>query len=457
MNKINIGLYLVLGIGFWLSMKFCSYVSLVIISWVIMTIFMTINFNPIYAIYLLLLCLLNDISRDITGSFTVYTIEVILLSVSLSWIFGMLLTKYNIYFYSSQKQNFIKGKYKFELPEYKILVISWIVFFGIILLSFIKSVNIPASIKQTLRYLEIFLIYLIAFNFINKDNYSHVLKLFLCLSSIISIIAIYQYFRFSNDYLAVKGTVFHHNTLASFLLYSIFITLSFLVITKHWRKIIFVIVIILNLFALKFSFSRGGWLSLILTGLILILMYKKKFVLGLISVTILTIFFISFIPDNSRYKLAKSEIINNIRRDLAKVSLNIIKNEPLLGFGVGNYFYKYKNYIKNISPSIEYIMEGGVINYYLHLTIETGVLGLISFLSIIFFHLKYLIKGINKITVYENKVILVGLTLSLISFLIHINFERILNIHFMGILFGLILGMSIKLVNEFNEQQEKAK
>ena len=105
-----------------------------------------------------------------------------------------------------------------------------------------------------------------------------------------------------------------------------------------------------------------------------------------------------------------------------------------------------------IDKKIENILDGSVINYYIHLAVETGLLGLAAFLGLIFVHMKYLLVRLKGIC-GDRKVIQIGVITCLISFLIHINFERILNVHFMGILFGLFLGMGIKIAENGEENK----
>lgn len=157
---------------------------------------------------------------------------------------------------------------------------------------------------------------------------------------------------------------------------------------------------LLFLLAIYFSGSRGGFLgivsALLLIAYCLLLYYlpswKKiwkiglvlSFIIGLIVVYLWAKPDLSAPPNSGRVATS-----NNIRFEIWKTSLEIIKQKPLVGVGLGNFQNYFQELTKNRVNYPEFIAPNAYSphNLFLAVWLNMGLLGLISFiwLLILFF------------------------------------------------------------------------
>jgi len=166
--------------------------------------------------------------------------------------------------------------------------------------------------------------------------------------------------------------------------------------TRKYEKIIFLTAYIFYLNALFFSFSRVAWagLAVYLLVLFIYILIKKKFVLQkkMLYIILFTGIFM-FILGNIYSSLLLPRISNNTRLEIISSqerlndyarSINIIKDNWLLGVGAGNYGVELNNRVSG-QPAFFYQPAH---NTWLLILIETGLIGLISFTSIFYIKIK---------------------------------------------------------------------
>jgi len=181
---------------------------------------------------------------------------------------------------------------------------------------------------------------------------------------------------------------------------------------------------LLGLLALLVSFSRAGWLaftfSLVLIAMWLMKRSFRKYLRGalprfLVLGTIVVVLSIPFVPrvverlSRDDYGAAYSRI------PLAKVALNMIWHNPVIGVGMGNYKYvmgKYDNTPERITRITAQKIPLAVHNIYLMLAAELGIgaLAIFVFISIAIFWQGLRTLGLrDKIVVLFVVAILAGL------------------------------------------------
>lgn len=206
------------------------------------------------------------------------------------------------------------------------------------------------------------------------------------------------------------------------------------------RKKIYALIFVVLLAADFLTFSRGGYLGL-LAGIIFWLLFfgrkiiathKKKLAFGLI-----VMFLIIFTKNPVSSRLISSfdlgEGSNQGRLETWKQSLEVIKKNPLLGVGLGNY-------PSEIKPGADYREPIYSHNLYLDIAAETGILNAFIFIALL---LSAIISFIKKSA--RNNFFMAG-AVSLVIFSAHSLFETpLFSVHILPLL---LIIMSLGNVNQ---------
>lgn len=198
---------------------------------------------------------------------------------------------------------------------------------------------------------------------------------------------------------------------------SLFFIYQFLFRIKNWPLIIgnFLLIIILY-----FTYSYAAWITtlVILSGLYLIFsVNKKKFVFFLGTLLVIGNLLFVF-----QYKNPKFQSLANFdeRSSLAsrimiwQSAIKILKDNWLLGIGPGTFQKKYTEYQKFFPPYLEWSAPQPH-NIYLAFWLQSGLLGLLGFLLLVFSWL----KNIANLKSYEEKILIAPLAGVMFYFLIH--------------------------------------
>lgn len=206
-------------------------------------------------------------------------------------------------------------------------------------------------------------------------------------ASLISLFGIIQYFTYINLPLRFWGTgaeierissVFDYpNALALYLapLFGFFTVLLLEKFELIKEKKSYLFGLCLMLIALILTFSRGAWLAIFVTLLLLALRHfnLKKIILALVVVTAV-LFFIP--PIRNRISLGLTDPSSSAHWDLMKIGIEKVIQGPILGNGLAG----FPDTLKQAN------FQGEILNYphniFLNFWLELGLLGLISFCGI---------------------------------------------------------------------------
>jgi putative inorganic carbon (HCO3(-)) transporter len=263
----------------------------------------------------------------------------------------------------------------------------------------IISVIISPEKARALGQLKAFIIepillfYAVVLLFKNKDLNIPLRFLFVS-ASLISLFGIVQYFTYLNLPMQFWGTgeeieritsIFHHpNALALYLapLFGFFFTLTisrYKLFKDQWANWLG---LFLMAVALILTFSRGAWLAVVITlGWLLVRQFSWKQIAlpaGLIVLILLTI-----PPVRERVLLGFNDPSSLVHMELWKAGFQTVIANPLFGNGLHGFTAFNVEYPHNI---------------FLNFWIEMGLLGLISFASIIFFTFKQIKKTPSTLT-----------------------------------------------------------
>lgn len=243
---------------------------------------------------------------------------------------------------------------------------------------------------------------LFCFILINKikteKEIQNILKTFYFSAFAVSLIAL-EYFFYGH--LAYDGRLqaFYSspNYLAMFLALSVFIGIYLIKTSepiKGTKKYTLPTTLFLILFIIFFTYSYATWISIITSLLIISFITKsisKKFIL--FSVLLIFLAFLTQI-NNQKFKDILSDRSSLSSRTMIwKSSALMIKNNFVFGISPGNFQNKYLEYQKYFPPYLEWAVPQPH-NLYLAFWLQSGIIGLMGFIGLIYFWLKKIIKEI---------------------------------------------------------------
>ena len=406
---------------------------------------------------------------------------------------------YNPWFISTMKTTFIQvlliiaaslyllteGKYKLVKSGLNYPVIAFIIASSISLLS---SIDIYISIYSLFSITLFAGLYFLVPNIVReRRQIRKIMFSLIFVSGLISIYGIGQYFGIDLLNLKVMGSGYisgsfeNRNVLASFLVFIMPVSVGFLFEKSSKKlKIMVGLVAIITLIALIYTRTRGAWVGFIgamaffagaklMAGRgmkkILKSLFSKK---SLITISLMVICLGLLIrydyrkPGSFTKKfLSIADLKDPATRHrfvMWHTGIDIIKEHPLLGTGIGTFKKIYPKYQSKYLRTEKYGMFEGlsrfIHNDYLEITANTGILGLGAFLWLIVTLYWTGLKRLKQIdqSKYSPNLLIIILS-SLTAVLIHSFFHYSFYLPTTGMLFWLWLG----LLNTDGAKAEKIK
>jgi O-antigen ligase len=293
----------------------------------------------------------------------------------------------------------------FGLP--KLLLISMaLVLFGV-LLSILFNDNYRAGmgIFKSWFLIPILFSFLLYVVLSSKENIEKVfLSIYLSIAAVGFIGIVYKILGIVTYDGRLEAFYSSPNYLAIYLSSGVFFGFYFLVksfFEKAYSKKIFahLFLVLIVLAALYFTYSYGAWLAVFLALFctILVVAPQKKFLFsGLFFIVAATAFIFQF--NTSKF----SELVNFSQRSsfasrimIWDASLLMIKQNPVFGIGPSNFQNYYLALQKYFPPYLDWAVPQPH-NVFLAFWLQTGFLGLIGFLLLLFFVFKTLFKIVKN-------------------------------------------------------------
>ncbi|MGH4052343.1 MAG: O-antigen ligase family protein [Clostridium sp.] len=299
----------------------------------------------------------------------------------------------------------------------------------IMLLSTFYAADKVLALSESARFItNIFLYFIIKYEFNNKKQINTLLKCYIFISVILSSIGIMQYFTgfaldetFKRAYdfgstVRITSTFSNPNAFGAYLILIIFPVIMLSVFEKNKsKKIFYIILSILVITNILMTFSRNALLGFVLGLLILTLIYSIKLIFALGGFGIL-LFFIPSVAIRIKGVLDLSQ--NELRIKLWKTAIYMIKDHPVIGVGNGNFVTRYNEYVSKYKELKYYAYQNYPNhNSYLKVQSELGIIGIVSFLGIIVTSLFRIKKLYTDTCDKFHKAFYIGVMASLIAFL----------------------------------------
>lgn len=186
---------------------------------------------------------------------------------------------------------------------------------------------------------------------------------------------------------------------------------EFAVKKKYWLFLLLLTSYFVLLSAIYFSGSRGGLLAVGAgIGIFLIAYYWSWIRKRLLSQIIIAILIIAaiytswtfFRPDFRVTKELGGRVAtsNNLRYQIWQTTVELSKNHPILGVGLGNYQNAFSELTKNRGNFPEYITPMALTphNIFLMFWLSTGILGILGFVWLLILFFREAFKKINDKT-----------------------------------------------------------
>ncbi|MFQ5686983.1 MAG: O-antigen ligase family protein [Candidatus Scalindua sp.] len=365
------------------------------------------------------------------GCISIYPLETILAILGLICIYKSIVERYNCF-----------GNMK--------LVYCCIPFVLCIMLSVTKSIELSLTVKEIVRWLELFVIYYLTINLINDDK-----KMRMILYSIFLTVGMVSILGIINYYNSVGYIFFGHrassffgnpNPFAGYVALIIPVLFGMLMASVSlWERITLGIVTVLSIAAWFLTFSRASLISLTLTMILLFFLAKAKKKVPLLLVILFAIFAVTFIFSDvrdgfiDRFRPIFMHRVLEHRAMCYSVGFDMVKDDIILGIGIGNYPLLITKFTKNVS-----LIQTHLHSLYLQIFVETGIMGLSAFVFWLVCIVKYLVSSLKALEKTGNYSLFVGLVGGVIVYLFN-NLSEVLTVHGIHLQWGIILGLAVVL------------
>ena len=212
---------------------------------------------------------------------------------------------------------------------------------------------------------------------------------------------------------------------------------------SKWQRLFSTAFLVPILIGLYLSYSRAAWLSvLIAAGLGIVLLLNIRIKVVLLGIAAVVVLFFSFqtdimsrlsknTQDSSAGNFAEHvQSMSNISSDASNIerlnrwsaAIKMFNEKPVLGWGVGTYQFNYASYQ---NPAYRTIITtnagtgGNAHSEYLGPLCESGVIGCVSVLALIFFALSTGIKTYRKAENQQLRLLSLMCVLALTTYFFH--------------------------------------
>lgn len=384
-----------------------------------------------------------------------------------------------------------REEFKFTSTPLNFPVLSFIT---ICTLSLMWSNNFFVSLKELPLFLAGPLLYFAVTNNIYAERQiSRILNILLIVGGLFGIYGILQYrgidFSFWIRNIGrqqVFGLFGNVNYFAEYLIIPLPIAVSlFFASQNKFKKILLLIAILAMGISLTVTFTRSSYLgfgfSLIFIAILFVTLQgksfikknKKLFIIILAAIIIITLLFVIPNPLNKSgtiiYKIKSripvSQLIQNsysikTRMSNWKFTTLMIKDNPLLGSGIGTYKYNSLRYQarfleqgqnRSIYP---YVFATKTHNEYLQLWAELGIVGLGIFIWLIIGYFNYGLRFIKRVKNRYKQGIIIGSMGAVVAVLIDGIFSFPLHLPATIVLFWLALSLTIVTIKSEVDVEE---
>lgn len=312
------------------------------------------------------------------------------------------------------------------------------------------AINSYESYSLWLKLFAASSMFLLVLNSINsKYQFELILKVIFLSAVIISLVGISQYLfdiELIRQAVSPASTFGNKNTASHFIVLTLPLGIGlFLYTTNQKEKYIYILGVLIILIYLFYTKTRAGWLAVGVEFLVLLIFIildkiknKTNFKLkNQVPIFILLAFVLIAIANLTNKKIDFTANVSSIFSEAtiseegnARIqswvnTLEIIKDNPIIGVGLGNWFINYPLY-HNKAAQGRLFNENSQLRYahndYLETLAELGIIGFVLILWMLYLVLKCIYSVIFNNN-NKQRFLILAITLALIGFAINANFS----------------------------------
>jgi O-antigen ligase len=330
------------------------------------------------------------------------------------------------------------------------IFISFLAYFLFAVVSLVQATNKTEGIYEVLR-ISLCIVYLFLMTIVLSRDKCYLLfsiKAVTVTALILSTITIYQYFlcAFSKSGIQalsqVCATMANKNLLSSALFLMLPFCLYTLFVYRGLFRLLGFVSTLLSLLGILLLQTRTVWVALSIASLttIILFIYFNKKSSGSVSIvansanrllSIVMVVIVAFVLFGCLY--LRSNSIESLSRRIESIftdtgarvplwtkSLNLVKDNPLLGVGAGNWKIVFPSYgIDGLPPQLFLrVQHQSPHNDYIWVFSEIGIMGLLSYLFIFFFVIIYILRILKNCANNEDKLLSVLIFFGIIGYMV---------------------------------------
>lgn len=275
-----------------------------------------------------------------------------------------------------------------QVRKYNLKYKKWLFGYGlVVLMSTTNALNKYEAVDTFVsEYLKYIIIFLVTLEVIKKRKQMKKIWITFVISSFL--VYGYGFHQYFTKNIRIYSSLHNPNPFGSYLLIAVFIAFSYSIFVKEKKqKIISYLYMLVGLSLLILTYSRGAWLGLI-GGLIVLFYSIYKFDYKTINfkkifiVLFLIVLIITFSVDGvtRRMKSIFDLDQNSYRLMQYQTAIEMIKDKPIFGFGLGHYPLVFPDYKPDDVDRIHLHVH----NIYLHWIVETGLVSFTIFIVMVY-------------------------------------------------------------------------
>ena len=315
------------------------------------------------------------------------------------------------------------------------------------ILAVITSVDYTASLPHLKKIFQFAIFFWVANTVTNEKQKDLLIKLLIISGVIASIVGFFQAWSTAVTLQTrVSGTMSVYMTFAGLLMLIGLIALGKCLFDDKKEKWVMVAIGII-IFCLLLTLTRQAWLGFFIGFLVLIIFWNKKY---LLAIPVAMIGLLLFAPESVKDRIFSLTDLNDwtfqARILLWQGGLEIFKDNPITGCGFKCVDALHTHYP---DPSGFIARHRGMHNNIIQLLVDTGILGLGTWLSIWVAYFLAIYKQLNKITINRlPKGLVIGSLAAVTGFLAGGMFETNFYDSEIVMLLYSIMGISLAQTNQ---------